>query len=117
MPVSRINGVNINWRVVGDHGPWVVMTTGGRRGYDEFIPLAEKVAQYGFRIMLHDRRNTGASDILIQGADGEEAIWTRDVAGHRRRVCRDEAPVRQCARRCARANPTCRAPVMGWWRR
>ena len=29
MPVSRINGVNINWRVVGDHGPWLVMTTGG----------------------------------------------------------------------------------------
>ena len=79
MPVSRINGVNINWRVVGDHGPWVVMTTGGRRGYDEFIPLAEKVAQYGFRIMLHDRRNTGASDILIDGADGEEVIWTRDI--------------------------------------
>jgi pimeloyl-ACP methyl ester carboxylesterase len=79
MPVSRINGVNINWRVVGDHGPWVVMTTGGRRGYDEFIPLAEKVAQHGFRIMLHDRRNTGASDILIEGADGEEVIWMRDL--------------------------------------
>jgi pimeloyl-ACP methyl ester carboxylesterase len=81
MPVSRINGVNINWRVVGDHGPWVAMTTGGRRGYHEFIPLAEKIAQYGFRIMLHDRRNTGASDILIEGADGEEAIWTRDIHG------------------------------------
>jgi pimeloyl-ACP methyl ester carboxylesterase len=79
MPVSRINGVNINWRVVGDHGPWVVMTTGGRRGHDEFIPLAEKVAHYGFRVMLHDRRNTGASDILIEGADGEEVIWTRDI--------------------------------------
>jgi pimeloyl-ACP methyl ester carboxylesterase len=60
MPVSRINGVNISWRVVGDFGPWVVMTTGGRRGHDEFIPLAEKVAQHGFRVMLHDRRNTGA---------------------------------------------------------
>jgi pimeloyl-ACP methyl ester carboxylesterase len=79
MPVSRINGVNINWRVVGDHGPWVVMTTGGRRGHDEFIPLAEKLAQHGFRVMLHDRRNTGASDVLIEGAEGEEVIWTRDL--------------------------------------
>jgi pimeloyl-ACP methyl ester carboxylesterase len=79
MPVSRINCVNINWRVVGDHGPWVVMTTGGRRGHDEFIPLAEKIAEYGFRVMLHDRRNTGASDVLIEGADGEEVIWTRDI--------------------------------------
>ena len=79
MPISKVNGVNINWRVVGDHGPWVVMTTGGRRSHDEFIPLAEKIARYGFRVMLHDRRNTGASDILIAGAEGEEAIWTGDM--------------------------------------
>jgi pimeloyl-ACP methyl ester carboxylesterase len=79
MPVSKINGVNINWRLVGDHGPWVVMTTGGRRGHDEFVPLAEKIAHYGFRVMLHDRRNTGASDILIAGDEGEEVIWTRDM--------------------------------------
>jgi pimeloyl-ACP methyl ester carboxylesterase len=79
MPVSRINGVNINWRAIGDRGPWVVMTTGGRRGHDEFIPLAEKIAAYGHRVMLHDRRNTGASDIVIEGDDGEEVIWTRDM--------------------------------------
>jgi pimeloyl-ACP methyl ester carboxylesterase len=79
MPVSKINGVNFNWRVVGGHGPWLVMTTGGRRGHDEFIPLAEKIARYGYRVMLHDRRNTGASDILIEGDEGEEAIWTRDI--------------------------------------
>jgi pimeloyl-ACP methyl ester carboxylesterase len=79
MPVSKVNGVSINWRVVGDRGPWVVMTTGGRRGHDEFIPLAEKIAEYGFRVMLHDRRNTGASDILIAGDEGEEVIWTGDM--------------------------------------
>ncbi len=79
MPVSKINGVNINWRAIGDHGPRVVMTTGGRRGHDEFIPLAEKIAAYGYRVMLHDRRNTGASDILIEGDEGEEVIWTRDM--------------------------------------
>ncbi len=84
MPVSKINGVNINWRTVGDRGPndrnpWLVMTTGGRRGHDEFIPLAEKIARYGYRVMLHDRRNTGASDILVAGDEGEEVIWTRDM--------------------------------------
>jgi pimeloyl-ACP methyl ester carboxylesterase len=79
MPISKINGVNINWRTVGDRGPWLVMTTGGRRGHDEFIPLAEKIAHYGYRVMLHDRRNTGASDILIAGDQGEEVIWTRDM--------------------------------------
>jgi len=83
MPVSKINGVNINWRAVGDRGndkyPWLVMTTGGRRGHDEFVLLAEKIARYGYRVMLHDRRNTGASDVRIEGDDGEEIIWTRDM--------------------------------------
>ena len=79
MPVSKINGVNINWRTVGDRGPWLVMTTGGRRGHDEFIPLAEKIARSGYRVMLHDRRNTGASEVRIEGDDGEETIWTRDM--------------------------------------
>jgi pimeloyl-ACP methyl ester carboxylesterase len=79
MPVSRINGVNINWQVIGDRGPWLAMTTGGRRGHEEFIPLATRIAGYGFRVMLHDRRNTGASDVLIEGDEGEEVIWTRDL--------------------------------------
>jgi pimeloyl-ACP methyl ester carboxylesterase len=84
MPISKINGVNINWRVIGDRGPSdrnprVVMTTGGRRGHDEFVSLAEKIARYGYRVILHDRRNTGASDILIEGEEGEEVIWTRDM--------------------------------------
>jgi pimeloyl-ACP methyl ester carboxylesterase len=79
MPVSKINGVNINWQVIGDRGPWVCMTTGGRRGHEEFIPLAQKIARYGHRVMLHDRRNTGASDVLIEGDEGEEVIWTRDI--------------------------------------
>jgi pimeloyl-ACP methyl ester carboxylesterase len=29
--------------------------------------------------VLHDRRNTGASDILIEGKEGEEEIWTDDL--------------------------------------
>lgn len=79
MPVSRIHGVNIYWRCVGDRGPWIALTTGGRRGHDEFVPLAEKIADHGYRVLLHDRRNTGASDVLIDGDEGEEVIWTRDL--------------------------------------
>ena len=75
MPVSNIRGVNINWQVIGDRGPWVMATTGGRRGHDEFIPMAQKIARHGFRVMLHDRRNTGASDLWIDGDEGEEAPW------------------------------------------
>jgi pimeloyl-ACP methyl ester carboxylesterase len=79
MPISNINGVNINWQVIGERGPWVMATTGGRRGYDEFVPMAQKIADSGFRVMLHDRRNTGASDLFIEGDAGEEAPWLTDM--------------------------------------
>jgi len=79
MPVSNIRGVNVNWQVIGERGPWLMATTGGRRGHDEFIPLAQKIAKHGFRVMLHDRRNTGASDLWIEGDEGEEAMWLGDM--------------------------------------
>ena len=79
MPITTIRGVNIRWQIIGDAGPWVMLTTGGRRGHDEIIPLAEKLAASGHRVVLHDRRNTGASDVLIEGDDGEEVIWTDDM--------------------------------------
>ncbi len=87
MPVTKICGVNINWQVIGGRGPskgpskdpWVVMTSGGRRSYEEFIPLADKIAAYGYQVLLHDRRNTGASEVLIEGDEGEEIPWTRDM--------------------------------------
>ncbi len=79
MPVTKIRGVNINWQMIGDAGPWVMLTTGGRRGHDDFVPLARKLAGLGHRVVLHDRRNTGASDVLIEGEEGEEVIWTEDM--------------------------------------
>jgi pimeloyl-ACP methyl ester carboxylesterase len=79
MPVTNIRGVNINWQQIGERGPWIMLTTGGRRGHDEFIPLAQKLAARGHRVVLHDRRNTGASDVLIEGEAGEEVIWTEDM--------------------------------------
>jgi len=89
MPLSKINGVNINWRAIGERGPWVVMTTGGRRGHDEFIPLAQKIAKNGYRVMLHDRRNTGASDLRIEapGASGA-APYVQRLTRDGRRIAR-----------------------------
>ncbi len=79
MPVLDIRGVNLHYRVVGERGPWLALITGGRRGFSEFVPLAEKIAAHGIRVLLHDRRNTGASDVLIDGNEGEEEIWTDDL--------------------------------------
>ncbi len=79
MPILNIRGFNMNYEVVGDTGPFVALTTGGRRGYAEFIPFAHKLAAKGFRVVLHDRRNTGASDVVIEGQDGEEEIAADDL--------------------------------------
>jgi pimeloyl-ACP methyl ester carboxylesterase len=79
MPVANIRGLDIHYQVVGERGPWVTLTTGGRRGHQEFVSLARKIAEGGFRVLLHDRRNTGASDILIDGDETEEAIWADDL--------------------------------------
>jgi pimeloyl-ACP methyl ester carboxylesterase len=79
MPVQNIRGVQIHYEVSGEAGPWVALVTGGRRGFAEFRSFARKLADRGFRVLLHDRRNTGASDVLIEGDDGEEEIWADDL--------------------------------------
>jgi pimeloyl-ACP methyl ester carboxylesterase len=79
MPVAKVNGVSIFYQVIGDRGPWVALITGGRRGHDEFVPLANKLATAGYRVVLHDRRNTGRSDVLIEGTTPEEILWLDDL--------------------------------------
>jgi hypothetical protein len=44
MPTTTLRGVSILYRIVGDRGPFLALVTGGRRGHDEFVPLAEKIA-------------------------------------------------------------------------
>jgi pimeloyl-ACP methyl ester carboxylesterase len=79
MPTIKIRDVNLHYRLFGERGPWLALITGGRRGFAEFVPLAQKIAAHGVRVVLHDRRNTGASDVLIEGQEGEEEIWTDDL--------------------------------------
>lgn len=79
MPMATVRGLSINYEIVGDDGPWVALITGGRRGYQEFLPLAGKIAEKGFRVLLHDRRNTGASDIKLEAHEVEEATWADDL--------------------------------------
>jgi pimeloyl-ACP methyl ester carboxylesterase len=79
MAILNIRGFNMNYEVVGSTGPFVALTTGGRRGYAEFNTFAQKLAAKGFRVVLHDRRNTGASDVVIEGQEGEEEIAADDL--------------------------------------
>jgi pimeloyl-ACP methyl ester carboxylesterase len=79
MPVAQVRGLNIAYEIIGERGPWLALTPGGRRSHHEFLPLARRIAGAGYRVFLHDRRNTGASDILIDGEEAEESLWVDDL--------------------------------------
>lgn len=79
MPIANVRGVNINYQVLGEHGPWVALSPGGRRDLGGVLPLAELVAKGGYRVLIHDRRNCGASDVVIEGDESEYEIWADDL--------------------------------------
>lgn len=79
MPLASVRGVSINYEIIGNSGPWLALMPGGRRGYQEFVPLARKIAAGGFRVLLHDRRNCGASEVVFDDSDAEDAIWAEDL--------------------------------------
>jgi pimeloyl-ACP methyl ester carboxylesterase len=74
-----IRGVNMNYKIIGDRGPWVALSPGGRRDISGIELLAGKVADTGYRVVIFDRRNCGASDVVIDGQDSEYEIWADDV--------------------------------------
>jgi pimeloyl-ACP methyl ester carboxylesterase len=78
MPVKHIRGVDIVYEILGDQGPLVTVTPGGRRGGGSERALAALIAEAGFRVLLHDRRNMGASGIALQG-DSESLEQAEDL--------------------------------------
>lgn len=79
MPYANVRGAAINFRVLGSSGPWVALNPGGRRAIDGIEGLADKLAAKGYRVLVHDRRNTGASDIAIGGKESEYEMWADDL--------------------------------------
>lgn len=79
MPLAKIRDVNINYMVLGDQGPWVALAPGGRRPLDAVKSLAQRIAAAGYRVLIYDRRNCGASDVVIDGSDSEYQIWADDL--------------------------------------
>jgi pimeloyl-ACP methyl ester carboxylesterase len=79
MPFKSIRSVDIHYQIIGEDGPWVALITGGRRPHGELISLARKIAAAGYRVLLHDRRNTGASGLKFDTDNVEEATWADDL--------------------------------------
>ena len=78
MPVKRIRGVDLVYEVLGEAGPWVTVTPGGRRGLAGERTLATLIAEAGYRVLIHDRRNMGASGIGFPG-DNESHEQAEDL--------------------------------------
>jgi pimeloyl-ACP methyl ester carboxylesterase len=79
MPEALVRGVRINYEVVGQRGPWISLTPGSRRAHAELVPLAKRLAEHGYRVLLHDRRNCGASEVAIEGIGSEHEVWADDL--------------------------------------
>ncbi|MGE5526043.1 MAG: alpha/beta fold hydrolase [Rhodospirillaceae bacterium] len=79
MPALDIRGAHINYEIVGRRGPWVALMPGGRRPLSAVRSLANRIAAAGYRVLLHDRRNWGASDVIIEGAASESEIWAEGL--------------------------------------
>lgn len=79
MPFANVRGVTLNYKVLGNHGPWVALSPGGRRDMSAIEPLAQHLADAGFRVVILDRRNCGASDVVIAGESSEYEIWADDI--------------------------------------
>jgi pimeloyl-ACP methyl ester carboxylesterase len=78
MPVASLRGIDIRYEILGDRGPFVALQPGGRRGLVSVKSLGEKIAEAGYRVIVYDRRNTGASSVKIED-DSENDVWADDL--------------------------------------
>jgi pimeloyl-ACP methyl ester carboxylesterase len=79
MSEALIRGIHINYKIIGDRGPWIALTPGSRRSFDELIGLSEAIAKSGYRVLLHDRCNCGSSDVAFDGSRSEHEVWADDL--------------------------------------
>jgi pimeloyl-ACP methyl ester carboxylesterase len=79
MPAAVVRGIHINYEVIGSSGPWIALTPGSRRSYGELVDLSKAIASAGYRVLLHDRRNCGASDVAFDGSGSEHEVWADDL--------------------------------------
>ena len=79
MSFATVNGIRLHYELLGEDGPWIALVSGARRSMDEVRTLSERVAREGFRVLLHDRRNTGQSELSLDGEGSEFDIWADEL--------------------------------------
>jgi 2-hydroxy-6-oxonona-2,4-dienedioate hydrolase len=65
----EINGGNVVYEILGKEGDFIALTPGGRfsKDIDGLRPLAQKLVNGGYRVLLWDRPNCGKSDVQFYG--------------------------------------------------
>lgn len=76
---TTIHGASLQYDILGNAGPWVALSPGGRRPMAAVRNLAQRIAAAGFRVLIHDRRNCGGSDVLLSGSAAEHEVWADDL--------------------------------------
>lgn len=79
MAYASVNGRSIHYEVFGEHGSWVSLSPGSRRGYAELVELAKLMAREGHRLLLHDRANCGTSGVAFEPSPSEHELWADDL--------------------------------------
>src|SRR6185503_2509061 len=79
MPRMSVRGVSIHYEIHGNEGPWVAISPGGQRGLEGVRSLAMRLAAAGYRLLIHDRRNCGLSDMAFDGSQSEYEVWAEDL--------------------------------------
>lgn len=76
---TTINGASLQYEIIGSSGPWVALSPGGRRPMAAVKALAQHIAAGGYRVLIHDRRSCGASEVLLGGDAAEHEVWAEDL--------------------------------------
>jgi pimeloyl-ACP methyl ester carboxylesterase len=79
MPYIDVRGVAIRYEILGEHGPTMALSPGGRNGMASVKPFAQRIANEGYRVLIHDRRNCGASDVAFDPGKSEYEVWAEDL--------------------------------------
>jgi pimeloyl-ACP methyl ester carboxylesterase len=99
MPYVNVHSVHLYYEEYGA-GPAVILTPGGRVDRNGLRPIAALLSRK-CRVIIHDRRNCGRSDVVIGGELSEQHLWAEEMAASSCRL----APPRRMLRRLSGFTP------------
>jgi pimeloyl-ACP methyl ester carboxylesterase len=79
MVLAIVRGITLNYEIIGDRGPAMALTPGGRNPLANVRAIAERMAAAGYRVLIHDRRNCGASDVAFEADTSEYDSCAADL--------------------------------------